>query len=249
MSAAMTLEICVDALAGLDAAIMAGADRVELCSALALGGLTPSAGLMNAASLVSLPVRAMIRPRQGDFVYSTREVELMCYDIDCVRQHRLEGIVIGANLPSGDLDERALSRLVSVAKNTGLSVTLHRAFDLVSAPLDALAFALELGIDAILTSGGAVTAAKGVANIKALVRAANERVEILAGSGISASNVADLVHRSGVRAIHASCGATSPVAQGKPVELGFIRPSQRLTDPHAVRALRHNINLIQRATG
>ncbi len=244
----MTLEICVDALAGLDAAIVAGADRVELCSALALGGLTPSAGLMSAAARVDVPVRAMIRPRQGDFVYSAREVDLMCYDIDCVRQHGLEGVVIGANLASGELDESALSRLVGVAKNAGLRVTLHRAFDLVSAPLDALAFAVGLGIDAILTSGGAVTAARGVANIRALVQAADGRVEILAGSGISATNVAELVHKSGVRAIHASCGAESPVAPGKPVELGFIRPTQRLTDPNAVRALRHNINLIQRAT-
>lgn len=244
----MTLEICVDALDGLDAAITAGAERIELCSALALGGLTPSAGLMASASEVNVPVRAMIRSRQGDFVYSAREVELMCYDIACVGQHGLEGVVIGANLVSGDLDQPALSRLVSVAKGAGLRVTLHRSFDLVSAPLDALAFAVDLGIDAILTSGGAVTAAKGVANIRALVEAAAGRIEIMAGSGISATNVAELVHKSGVRAIHASCGTTGPVAAGKSVELGFIRPTQRLTDPNAVRALRHNINLIQRAT-
>ena len=245
---AMMLEICIDTLAGLDIAIDAGADRIELCAALALGGLTPSAGLMDAASRVDVPVRAMIRPRQGDFVYTPTEIEVMCHDIEAVGSHRLEGVVIGANRPCGDLDEATLRTLVAAAKTAGLKVTLHRSFDLVGAPLQALETAVELGIDAILTSGGAITAAMGMANIKAIVEAANGRVEILAGSGISATNVAELVHRTGVAAIHASCGVNTPVAKGKPLELGFIRPTQRLTDADAVRSLRQNINIIQSAT-
>ncbi len=245
---AMILEICIDTLAGLDVAIGAGADRIELCSALALGGLTPSAGLMDAASRTDVPVRAMIRPRQGDFVYTPTEIELMCHDIEAVGSHGLEGVVIGANLPSGDLDEAALRTLVEAAKAAGLKVTLHRAFDLVGAPLQALEFAISIGIDAVLTSGGAVTAALGTPSIKAIVEAAKGRIEILAGSGISATNVAELVHRTGVSSIHASCGVNTPVSKGKPLELGFIRPTQRLTDADAVRSLRQNINIIQSAT-
>lgn len=244
----MTLEICIDTLAGLDVAVGAGADRIELCSALALGGLTPSAGLMDAASRAGVPVRAMIRPRQGDFAYTPAEIELMCHDIEAVGAHRLEGVVIGANLPSGDLDEGTLRILVATARAASLKTTLHRSFDMVAAPLPALEFAIGLGIDAILTSGGAVTAALGMANIKGIVDAAKGRIEIMAGSGISATNVAELVHRTGVPSIHASCGVNTPVSKGKSLDLGFIRPTQRLTDADAVRSLRQNINLIQSAT-
>ncbi len=244
----MRLEICIDTLAGLDVAIGAGADRIELCSALALGGLTPSAGLMDAASRVDVPVRAMIRPRQGDFVYTPAEIDVMCHDIEAVGAHRLEGVVIGANLASGELDEQTLRILVETAKASGLKTTLHRSFDLVGAPLQALELAIGIGIDAILTSGGAVTATLGMANIQTIVDAARGRIEIMAGSGISAMNVAELVHRTGVASIHASCGVNVPVSKSKSLDLGFIRPTQRLTDADAVRSLRQNINIIQSAT-
>ncbi len=125
----ITLEVCVDDAAGLDAAIAGGADRIELCSALTLGGLTPSAGLMAIAAGAAVPVYAMIRPRGGDFVFSSRELDQMRAEIDAVRSAGLAGVVLGASRPDGMLDGSMLQALAEHAKGLGLS--LHRAFDCV----------------------------------------------------------------------------------------------------------------------
>jgi len=241
----LTLEICVDTAAGLETALAAGADRIELCAALALGGLTPSGGFMRLAAESGRPVRAMIRPRQGDFTYSAAEIELMRRDIDLARDAGLEGVVIGANRPDGELDEAALAALAGHARTAGLRTTLHRAFDMVAAPVGALETAIGLGFDTVLTSGGAPSALKGVDIVQALVETAAGRIEIMAGSGVNAETVAELVHLSGVRSVHASCGAPRPAVPGKALDLGFVTPIQRHTDGAAVTALRHVLNRIQ----
>lgn len=241
----LVLEICVDTAAGLETAVAAGADRIELCSALALGGLTPSSGFMRLAAGCGRPVRAMIRPRQGNFTYSAAEIDLMRHDIDLVSDHHLAGVVIGANRPDGELDEAALSCLCGHARDAGLKITLHRSFDMVGDPVTALEVAIGLGIDTVLTSGGAPTALKGIETIKALVQAAAGRIDILAGSGVTAATVAEIVHRGGVRAVHASAGVACPAAPGKALELGFVTPAQRDTDAAAVAALRHVLTRIQ----
>ncbi|HCO54934.1 MAG TPA: copper homeostasis protein CutC, partial [Pelagibacterium sp.] len=118
------LEICVDDAAGLAAAISGGADRIELCSSLALGGLTPTPGLMALAATSPIPVYAMIRPRAGDFVFSRDDVATMETDIDAARSAGLSGVVLGATHPDGRLDTAILERLVTRA--SGLGLTLHR---------------------------------------------------------------------------------------------------------------------------
>lgn len=241
----LVLEICVDSAEGLEAAVTGGADRIELCSALALGGLTPSSGFMRMAAACGRPVRAMVRPRQGDFTYSAAEIDLMRHDIDVVRGHGLAGVVIGANRPDGELDDQALSRLAGHARAAGLQVTLHRSFDMVADPLRALEAAIELGIDTVLTSGGAPTALVGVDVLRALVQAAAGRIDILAGSGVTAETAAEIVHRGGVRAVHASCGATRPAGAGKALALGFVTSVQRDTDGAAVGALRQVLTRIE----
>ena len=110
------LEVCVDDAAGIAAAVEGGADRIELCAALGVGGLTPSAGLIALAADVALPVMAMIRPRAGDFVWAEDEVRAMLAEIEAVRGAGLAGLVIGASLPDGRLDARVLSRLVEAAQ-------------------------------------------------------------------------------------------------------------------------------------
>jgi copper homeostasis protein len=188
MSDRVILEVCVDTPAGLAAAIEGGADRIELCSALALQGLTPAPGLMAIAAEAAIPIYPMIRPRNGDFVYDAGDLDAILRDIDATREAGLAGVVIGANLSSGELDVDALSMLVAHAE--GLGVTLHRAFDLTPDPFAALETAIDLGFERILTSGCALNAMAGAETIAALVEQADGRIAILAGGGVNPSNVA-----------------------------------------------------------
>jgi copper homeostasis protein len=145
------LEICVDTAAGLRTASASGADRIELCSALELGGLTPTSGLLALAAEMGVSARVMIRPRAGDFVFTTDDLDMMRADIAAARAHGLEGVVLGANRPDGALDLDMLGTLVEASQ--GLRKTLHRAFDLVPDIAEAVEQAVALGFDTILTSG------------------------------------------------------------------------------------------------
>lgn len=233
-------EVCVDTPAGLAAAVAGGADRIELCAALAVSGLTPSPGFMTLAAESGCPAYAMIRPRVGDFIYSSLDLDLMRRDIDAVRAAGLAGVVLGANRPSGDLDAEMLGALIAHAQ--GLGATLHRAFDLVPDLPAALETAIDLGFERILTSGGAPTAMEGAGRIAELVAQAGGRIAIMAGSGVTAANVAELVARTGVPEVHASGrGATAVGSGGEHAgiakALGFVDGGMRDTDGAAVAAM------------
>lgn len=236
------LEVCVDTPAGLAAAIAGGADRIELCAALALQGLTPAPGLLAIAAQAPIPIYPMIRPRNGDFCYDAGDLDAIRRDIDAARACGLAGVVIGANLPDGQLDLPALERLVAHAH--GLGLTLHRSFDLVPDQAVALEAAVALGFERILTSGGALTAEAGAEQIAALVEQAAGRIGILAGAGVRPGNVADLVRRTGVREVHGSFGGPVPGADpdSKLGRMGFVPSQLRDTDEatvaQAVRILR-----------
>ena len=231
----MLIEICVDSAQGLADAVVGGADRIELCSALALGGLTPTPGLMALAADCGVPVRAMIRPREGSFVFDAGDRDTMLRDIDAVRAAGLSGVVIGALTPEGALDVPLLQELVARAK--GLDVTLHRVVDLLPDPLAAVDIAAGLGIATILTSGGARTASEGAKTIAAMRARTADWIEILAGSGVRAANAAALVAATGVRAVHASCSAPRTDALARETEFGFASASVRATDRTEVAAL------------
>lgn len=228
------LEVCVDSSAGLAAAVEGGADRIELCSALALGGLTPSAGFMAEAAGCGVPVMAMIRPRAGDFVWSEAEMAVMKADIAAARAAGLAGVVLGASRPDGWLDMVALAHLVAAAKD--MDLTLHRCFDLVADMDRGIDAAVALGFRRILTSGGARTAAEGAARIGALVARAAGRIEIMAGAGVTAAT-APVLLAQGVRELHGSC-AESVAVSGKGPEMGFGPEVERRTSAARVRALR-----------
>ncbi|WP_257447818.1 copper homeostasis protein CutC [Archangium lipolyticum] len=236
----ITLEVCVDDMAGLVAAAEGGADRIELCAALEVGGLTPSRGLMARAATLGLPVLAMIRPRAGDFVYDAATLDVMRADIDAAREAGLTGVVLGASRPDGRLDADALAALVAHA--TGLEVALHRAFDLVPDPLEALETAVSLGFARILTSGGCATALAGVETIAAVTRAAAGRLSIMPGSGVRPDTVSELLAKTGAREVHASCSVPHVPADPRVAALGFASPLARRTDRAAVEALRHALN-------
>jgi copper homeostasis protein len=226
------LEVCVDTPEGLEIALAAGADRIELCAALALHGLTPSPGMMARAG--GRNVWPMIRPRAGDFVFSPADADAMRGDIDAARAAGLPGVVLGASRPNGELDADLLAGLCAHA--AGMGVALHRAFDLAPSVPAALETAVALGFTRVLTSGGARTAPDGAEVLADLVAQAGSRITIMAGSGVTAANVADLVRRTGVREVHGSCGAPAASRAGAD-PLGFEIPGRRETSAEVVRAM------------
>ncbi|MGB8816396.1 MAG: copper homeostasis protein CutC [Rhizobiaceae bacterium] len=231
------LEVCVDNAEGLQAAIDGGADRIELCSALELGGLTPSYGLMKLASKAPLPVHAMIRPRGGGFVYMDSDEAAMRHDIDMARDLGLAGVVFGALTGGGQLDGELLNRLCQHAQ--GMDLTLHRAFDFCGPEFDAaLETAINLGFHRILTSGGERTALEGLSVLERLFAKAAGRITIMPGSGVNAANIAILKSRLPLCEAHASCSKPVPMAQGPAADLGFEREGKRWTDARLVRALK-----------
>ncbi|WNG40166.1 copper homeostasis protein CutC [Archangium violaceum] len=236
----ITLEVCVDDVAGLVSAAAGGADRIELCAGLEMGGITPSRGLMARAAALDLPVLAIIRPRAGDFVYDAATLDVMRTDIDTAREAGLAGVVLGASRPDGRLDEDALATLIAHA--AGLEVALHRAFDLVPDPLEALETAVSLGFARILTSGGSATALAGAETIAAVTRASAGRISIMPGSGVRPDTVSELLAKTGAREVHASCSAPHVLTDPRVAALGFGPPLARRTDRATVEALRHALN-------
>jgi copper homeostasis protein len=232
--AEVLIEVCVDDADGLAEAVAGGAGRIELCSALALGGLTPSLGLMRAAASCGLPVYAMVRPRAGDFVFSAAEISIMQADIDAARAAGLAGVVLGASLPDGRLDRDVLARLVAQA--AGLGLTLHRAFDLVPDLAEAINLAVDLGFERILTSGQALSAPQGASVLAQIINLASGRIGILPGAAISAETVHHL-RRLPLTEVHSSCSQPVNIT-GRVQDLGFAHPAQRRTSAARVRALR-----------
>lgn len=229
------LEVCVDTADGLAAAIAGGADRIELCSALDLGGLTPTPGLIAAARTAPVPVRAMIRPRAGGFVPSPADVAAMLAEIEVARAAGLEGVVLGALGGDGRLDGAVLRRLVAAAN--GLGLTLHRAIDRTPDLEASLDEAIALGFDCVLTSGGALRAPEATALLARLQARAGGRIVVMAGSGITAENGRDVVAATGVAWLHASCRAPIPV-DAADVAFGFATARARDTDADTVRRLK-----------
>jgi copper homeostasis protein len=201
------LEVCVDSLASARAAIRGGADRIELCSALALGGLTPYSGLLRQIRTESnIPVRCLMRPRSGDFLYNQDEIDLMVSQIQELRAAGADGFVIGCLTAEGDLDAAAMKPLIEAAENAGL--TLHRCIDVSRDPLETYRQAASLGIDTVLTSGAAASCMAGLETLSRLLelRDTENGPEILIGAGVSPSNAEMLLAAlPRAKAFHASC--------------------------------------------
>lgn len=184
------LEVCVDSLASARAAIKGGADRLELCSALAVGGLTPYTELLQQIRQESdISVRCLMRPRAGDFLYTEEEIQMMAMQITALRAAGADGFVIGCLTPEGDLDAKAMVPLLEAAKGAGL--TLHRCIDVSRDPVQTYLDAGKLGIDTVLTSGAAVSCLQGMDLIGQLLRLRDTEngPEVLMGAGINAANI------------------------------------------------------------
>lgn len=195
------VEACVDSVASALAAERGGAGRLELCAALFDGGTTPSAGMIAACrAAASIPLFVIIRPRGGGFVYSDAESDVMRRDIVSARELGADGVVIGALRPDGSVDIPLVRSLVDAAR--GIPVTFHRAFDFTPDLEGALESLVDTGVQRVLSSGGAPTAAQGAAQLAKLVRQAGSRLVVMAGGGVREENVRSLVSLSGVREVH-----------------------------------------------
>ncbi len=171
------IEICLESVESVIAAEKGGADRVELCSDLFEGGLTPTIGTVRTAKkLTEIKINVMIRPRGGDFCYSDEEFEVMKEDIKALKDTGINGIVFGILTPDGDVDMKRSAELIELARP--LSVTFHRAFDMTRDPYKALEDLISLGVDRILTSGQEATVPEGAELLSELVRIAGDRVII-----------------------------------------------------------------------
>lgn len=241
------LEICVENLAGAQAALAAGADRLELCGALAVGGLTPTAALVAqvaaAARASGRRVHAMIRPRAGGFDHDAAERGLIAAEMRDTIAAGADGLVFGA-VVEDRLDTATLGWFAATARalRADIDLTLHRAVDLLADPASAVEPAAALGYHRILSSGGALHAADGVATLARMHALAAGRLAIMPGSGVRADNAARILAATGAREIHASASVAEPAADPRLVAFGFAAPQARATCREAVAALRAAID-------
>jgi len=203
------LEICAANFASAQAASLAGADRIELCSALAVGGLTPSHALLEAVQYAfAIPVHVLVRPREGDFLYSDAEFQIMQAEILKIKQMGFAGVVFGILNPDATIDEKRCATLVALAKP--MQITFHRAFDFVTQANVALEKLIELGFDYVLSSGLKTTAVLGLTQLTALVAQANNRIQIIPAAGINESNIASIIQTTKANIIHCSLSEEVP---------------------------------------
>lgn len=247
----MILEICCGDINSVIAAIDGGADRIELCSALSEGGLTPSYGLMKQTVKIchekNVRVNVLIRPRSGDFCYSPEEEEIMAIDISIAHSLNADGIVIGALKPSGEIDTSICRRLLNVACD--MDTTFHRAFDMCKDPNTALEDIISLGFKRILTSGCSTTALQGIEIIKDIKCKVKDRICIMAGCGINSDNALEIIKTCDINEIHASVRRSIPsnmTYKNGNVKMGSKNKdeySQMITDAEEVRIIKNLINL------
>lgn len=239
----MQLELCAFSLEACRVATQAGADRIELCSGRAEGGLTPSIGLMRLArQQTHLSLYVMIRPRGGDFLYDEAELAVMKADIEAAKQAGADGLVFGLLRADGTVDTEQLRPLLDLAYP--LPVTFHRAFDMSRDPHEALDALINLGVQRVLTSGQQPTAEAGLPLLHELVRQANGRIEIMAGSGITVQNAGQFVG-IGLSALHLTAKRTS----ASPMQFRRDSLSMATTVPDEYERVEADLAYLQRVKG
>ncbi|MBF6596842.1 MAG: copper homeostasis protein CutC [Fermentimonas sp.] len=205
------IEICANSVKSCLEAQKGGAYRVELCAGIPEGGTTPSYGDISLGrELLDIKLNIIIRPRGGDFLYSTLEHKIMLKDIEIAKKLGVDGVAIGCLTSNGEIDIIRNRELIEAAGE--MSVTFHRAFDMCRDPFESLERIIDLGCDRILTSGQQPTADKGVELLKNLVSIGGDRIIIMPGSGVNANNISQLAIETGAKEFHFS--AREPIESG-----------------------------------
>jgi copper homeostasis protein len=196
------IEACVDSYQSCVNATKGGADRLELCSHLIIGGCTPTLPVFKQVQrdCKGVKINVLIRPRFGDFLYTEDEIEAMCEDIATFRDLGANGVVIGALTPDGDLDIEVMKRMMACAGD--MDVTLHRAFDMTRDPFKTLEEAIELGCKTILTSGQQSNVVEGKDLLKEVYEKAAGRIDIMAGCGVKKWNIQEIHDHTGIVVFH-----------------------------------------------
>lgn len=243
----MVLEICADSVASAMAAQCGNADRIELCSDLLEGGITPGPGLISLVrSRLKIEVYVMIRPRAGDFIYSKDELEVMRRDMDEARRFGVDGFVLGILTEHGDIDIKRTRELVERAKP--LPVTFHRAIDMTPDPVAALEDVIATGARRVLSSGGASNVTKGCSVLRSMREAAGNRIAMMAGSGITLRTVRHIADSTGISEFHASLrkAVESPGEFHKQgVAMGDIRDREYRRYATHAEDVREMVNLLE----
>ncbi|MCU1253953.1 MAG: hypothetical protein JWM83_252 [Candidatus Angelobacter sp.] len=222
------LEICVDSVESAAASERGGADRVELCAGLPEGGTTPSAGMIAAVrKKIAISLNVMVRPRGGDFCYSTDEFGIMQRDILIAKQLGANGVVFGILNTDGKVDSGRIRQLIDMARP--LKVTCHRAFDMARDLEEALEDLAEVGVDRVLTSGGKKSAVDAMPTLKQLVQQAHGRLSVMACGELSIANVKAVLAYSKISEVHAGLGTSVTSAmkfRNQKIEMGTLTNSE-----------------------
>lgn len=240
------LEICCDNFASAESAAIAGANRIELCSAIGEGGLTPSIGMIEQVlKNLNIDVHVLIRPRGGDFLYSDAEIEIIKSDIEACKELGVDGVVIGFLNADGSVDKENTADIIELAQP--MKVCFHRAFDMCKHPLKAFEELKELGIDCLLTSGQAPKAIDGLELISQLVERAENKIKIMPGSGVRVHLLEEIHQKTKAHAYHMS--ARIPVSskmqfQQEKVSMGSQSlDAEYLSHTHDVEVIRKAIRI------
>lgn len=221
------IEVCSTSLDDAREAEAGGAIRIELCSAITCGGVTPSHGLIKSIvdANLNLDINVLIRAREGGFCYTETEVEAMCQDIEFCREAGVHGVVIGALTADGDIDMEACQKMVAAAGE--MSITFHRAFDICREPLVALEQIISLGCHRLLTSGQQSSAEQGAEFIAELVKRAAGRIIIMPGAGINPKNIAAIEQKTAATEFHSTAAIDSADSAYRGQAVSFAAYPQR----------------------
>lgn len=244
MASRALLEICVDSVESAVNAQAGGADRVELCSALFEGGLTPSAGLMEMTrKRLKIAIAAMIRPRGGDFCYDDDEFAVMRCDLVMMKELGADVAVVGMLRPDGTIDAERTAKLIELARP--MPVTFHRAFDMARDPFEALDVLIGLGVDRVLTSGQERSVVEGLELVTELVKRAGDKIIVVPGGGVTERNLGRILKETGAKEIHGSASGTKDSRMAfrntRIVMGGQLAPpeyAQKIANESRVRAFR-----------
>ena len=243
-------EVAADSIQSALTAETAGANRIELCAALSIGGITPSfAMLQTAIERLAIPVHVIIRPRAGDFLYSAAEFAIMRRDIELAKSAGAQGVVFGILRADGTIDTERTETLIAAARP--LAVTFHRAFDMCRAPHTALDELIRLQVDTLLTSGQAATAEAGLPLIAELVEQAAGRIHIMPGSGINPANIRRIAQHSRAAHFHFSArqNVPSPMQYRRPhLSMGSSSDSEYQRTCASAETIRDIINQLNNLT-